>query len=402
MTQADLFSPDGFRPASDHDWDMLEASARQIFRPMAPIDDARLFAGRLKQISDLLDVIYQRGAHAILYGERGLGKTSLANIIGEKILGPLRFMKVLKISCDQTDTFATIWGKVFFDYRFDGENASDFIAKNPKPFVIYKLAETLDKNIRHLIIIDEFDRSKDEQAKSLTADTIKYFSNYPLNVTILVVGVGQSISELFGNHPSIARCSKQVPMQRMSRQELEQIIDDRLPKISLTTTPGAKNRMIRYAQGFPGYMHLLGQLSAMSAIKAKTQQINEAHVDGAVAKVLETSDESTRRDYHRAISSSKPDNKYREVLLACALAQKNDLGQFSAGDLREPYSIVRGKQVDIPYYAAHLKAFCDADRGPVLVKTGKAKGFKYHFANPLLEALVIMVGISDKLIKTIP
>jgi Cdc6-like AAA superfamily ATPase len=177
VVQPDLFGPDGFRPASDEDWQFLEASARQIFRPMAPIDDARLFAGRIQQTQELLNVIYQRGAHAIIYGERGVGKTSLANTIREKVLGPLSFMKVLKISCDESDTFSTIWGKVFFDYSFEGANASESIDRSPQPFVVHKLAGTLDMTIRHLIIIDEFDRVKNETAKVLLADTIKYFSD---------------------------------------------------------------------------------------------------------------------------------------------------------------------------------------------------------------------------------
>jgi hypothetical protein len=190
-------------------------------------------------------------------------------------------------------------------------------------------------------------------------------------------------------------------MQRMSRPELEQIIDGRLPSISLTIDQRARDKMLRYAQGLPGYMHLLGQQSAIAAVQARTQDILELHVDQAVSKVLATSDESTRRDYYQAIASSMPDNKYREVLLACALAKKNDLGQFAAGDVRETYSRIRGRPVEIPNYAAQLRAFCDPDRGPALIRTGKPKGYKYHFANPLLEPLIIMVGISVGLIKTI-
>jgi hypothetical protein len=46
----------------------------------------------------------------------------------------------------------------------------------------------------------------------------------------------------------------------------------------------------------------------------------------------------------------------------------------------------------VGHFARHLDAFCDPDRGPVLVKSGKRKGFMYRFFNPLLEPLVIMIG----------
>lgn len=88
-------------------------------------------------------------------------------------------------------SFASIWGKVFFEFELDGSRASEVAARNPQPFVVYKMAESLDQRLHHLIIVDEFDRVRDQEAKTLMADTINYFSDYPLSVTILIVGVGQ-------------------------------------------------------------------------------------------------------------------------------------------------------------------------------------------------------------------
>ena len=41
---------------------------------------ARLFSGRSDQIAELFSVVQQPGAHAVVYGERGVGKTSLAAV----------------------------------------------------------------------------------------------------------------------------------------------------------------------------------------------------------------------------------------------------------------------------------------------------------------------------------
>jgi transcriptional regulator with AAA-type ATPase domain len=53
----------------------------KIFTPSAPIDDQALFAGRVNQLNRIIGAISQRGQHAILFGERGAGKTSLANVL---------------------------------------------------------------------------------------------------------------------------------------------------------------------------------------------------------------------------------------------------------------------------------------------------------------------------------
>ena len=76
MNLTDLLSKN-FKPTIDEDWQLLEAAAQTLFRPRTPVDESRLFAGRFEQVKTLVDVIYEPGGHAIIYGERGVGKTSL-------------------------------------------------------------------------------------------------------------------------------------------------------------------------------------------------------------------------------------------------------------------------------------------------------------------------------------
>jgi hypothetical protein len=44
--------------------------------------------------------------------------------------------------------------------------------------------------------------------------------------------------------------------------------------------------------------------------------VQDADLKDAIAKALDKSDQSTRRDYYKATESSHPDATYREVLLA--------------------------------------------------------------------------------------
>ena len=56
----------------------------ESFNPSAPIDRRNVFAGRSDQLAALYTVIRQRGQHAVIYGERGVGKTSLASIVADQ------------------------------------------------------------------------------------------------------------------------------------------------------------------------------------------------------------------------------------------------------------------------------------------------------------------------------
>src|SRR5262245_45132766 len=98
---------------------------RLAFRPSAPIEKQSLFAGRLKQIDQVVNAILQHGRHAILYGERGVGKTSLAKVLAEMVSGAgLKIVDSDTINCDPTDDFSSLWHKAFRELTFKIKTSS--------------------------------------------------------------------------------------------------------------------------------------------------------------------------------------------------------------------------------------------------------------------------------------
>lgn len=77
-------------PQTPEDWQHRIWDALEAFSPGSPIDDLNLLAGRQRQAERLLDIVMQRGEHAILYGERGVGKSSLAATFSARLLGGVR------------------------------------------------------------------------------------------------------------------------------------------------------------------------------------------------------------------------------------------------------------------------------------------------------------------------
>ena len=55
--------------------------AQDVLRPRLPVASKDLFAGRWEQLQRLADAVRQPGLHVAIYGERGVDKTSLANIV---------------------------------------------------------------------------------------------------------------------------------------------------------------------------------------------------------------------------------------------------------------------------------------------------------------------------------
>lgn len=381
----------------EHDWNLARARTQQLFEPRSPIDQDQLFSGRIEQVKELLEVVYEKGAHAIIYGERGVGKTSLANIIRDRVPPVVTNLKFVKDNCRPEDSFFDLWSKMLFDFQYEDVPVSDLLSGENRHFIVQKVLETLPKTTQFVFIFDEFDRINSAETKSAMADTIKHFSDYPQNITIIIVGVGFSIGELFGSHPSIERCCKQIPMQRMSHMEISQIIEERYPKIGISMAPSIIRKLVELVQGFPGFAHLLGREAAFSALDRRNRIVDDYDIEHAVRSGVEKAQESMRRAYQTATYSAK-ENIYPQVLLACALSKKNEMGLFSASDVREKLSEILGRKVEIGNFARHLAAFCDESRGPILRKTGRPKRFQYQFLEAPMQPFIIMMGKKDGLI----
>ena len=217
------------------------------FKPKSPISDDKLFSGRLLQIRDVLDTVYEDGGHAIIFGERGIGKTSLAT--ERKIAPIISSLRVTYVSCGTKDDFSTIWGNAFNNFVLDREEPADYFRKKNNPYAIYNVLEELDKSTYNLFVFDEFDRIRDEDTLTMMGDLIKHFSNNPINTTIIVVGVGDTLMELFGSHESISRCCTQIKMPRMTAAELKEILDDRILRIGFEISKKVEDGIIKLSQG---------------------------------------------------------------------------------------------------------------------------------------------------------
>ena len=387
------------RPQSDEEWQHLDYRAADIFSPHAPIDEQQLFAGRLDLIDGLVETVFQRGQHAILYGERGVGKTSLVNILGSKIFSKARTLRIVKRNCTANHNYRTIWRQLFDEFEMpDGDMLSDIVDHQTGAYEIYKAIETLSRNVHPIFIVDEYDRIEDKDTHVKMADTIKYLSDYSSRATIVIVGVSRDVQGLFGGHPSIERSVRQLPMPLMSTAELNQIFEKRMPDLGMEFDADTQETTIRLAQGLPGYTHLLGQNAVRNAIKRKSLRVETEDLNAALYKSIESCDEKIKNLYDQAVRSTKPSNQYRQALLACALAPIDGRGYFSATDVREPFSKIMRRPMDIPHFSRHLAEFCDVDRGPTLLREGRPRSFVFRFSDALLRPYVVIKGMNDGLI----
>lgn len=393
----------------------LDVRAGQVFVPATPVSQDGIFAGRFEQIRRVVDAVNQAGQHAIVFGERGVGKTSLANILATKLSVDDKDTSIIapRINCDGNDTFGSVWKKVFrriyiqrhaqtagFNSKQIQEKvrASESIANPATPDEVVNMlmlmAPPHNKSII-IIIIDEFDRLTNKGVRRTIADTIKALSDYDVQATVVLVGVADSVDGLISEHQSIERALVQVQMPRMSPEEIQEILDTGMERLSMTMDQEAKNRIGLIAQGLPHYTHALGLYSTRQAISQSSKEVTCAHLSVAITQAANQAQQSLQRAYHQAVSSPRKGNIYPQVLLACSLANPDKFGYFAAADVKKPISDIMKKPYEIGGFKKHLDDFIGEKRGRILQRTGTARKYRYRFGNPLLPSLIIIKGLIE-------
>ena len=382
------------------------ASLTEAFRPTAPIDRAALFAGRTTQLGDLFAVAEQPGQHAVVYGERGVGKTSVTTVAAQTLAATRVITS--RTTCDRGDTFGSVWRKAFDEIQFtlskpgigfagvDREvraSAAGLLADQPTPYAVKRALQALTRERPAVVFIDEFDRLASPADKLLFADAIKSLSDQLPAATVVLVGVADDVEELVAEHQSIERALVQIHMPRMSAGELAEIVTRGIDSVQMTIDREAVATIARVSQGLPHYAHLLGQIAARTALEDLRTRVRPADVRAAIAEAIEKTQKSVLDAYRRATEQNGGD-AHLKIMLACALAPADQYGFFTRAAVEEPLRTVAADVAE-GSFERHLDELADPRFGSALQKRSDFGGARYRFGNPLLQPYVLMRAVAD-------
>lgn len=387
------------------EWDTLYFEISSLFSG-APIDEEDLFAGRSHEVRRILDAVFEKSRHVVLFGERGVGKTSLSNIFWKRFNQKLQSFVVARVQATPVDTFVTLWRRALEELKYVAATAGK---ERYIPFDLPEMDLT-QSQIRHalsqcspnsipIIIIDEYDKLKDPQAKELTANLIKELYDTAISTTVILVGVAENIGQLIQDHQSIGRAITQIPLNRMSVGELKEIIESRAKKTKLSLSSDAIWTIITLSRGLPYFTQTLSKHAALHAIEGKRLSVSNKDVEEAMERFIEDS-ESSFKDNYRGATRSNQDNHFKESLLACALARTDDEGFFTANDVVEPFSAIMKEKKRIAHFEKHLRRFCAEDGGNILTQRGGERQLRYRFADPMMQPYIIIRGIQEDVINS--
>ena len=391
------------KPSTADEWLNLEFEISSLFDG-APIDEEDLFAGRATEVRKILEAVLSRSKHVVLFGERGVGKTSLSNVFWKRFNKTLRSFIVARVQAGPQDTFSSLWIRALEELKAAGTSTgkADYVQfetefLNVTPSQIRRELQKCGANALPIIIVDEYNEVQDQDAKRLTANLIKEFYDFAVTTTVVIVGVAENISELILDHSSIDRALIQISLSRMSNAELREIIQKRASRTAMTFSGDAMWTIIVLSRGLPYFTQTLSKHAALQAISDRRVEITTLDVEASMAKFIADAEKSFQ-DQYRSATRSNQENYFQQSLLACALAKTDDEGFFTANDVVEPYSAIMREKKRIAHFEKHLRRFSSEEGGNILVKRGGDRQQRFRFRDPMIQPYVIIRGIQTQMI----
>lgn len=324
---------------ADFDENTLIKLQNRLLSPSDPIRSVEFLLGREGALRDFNRYLSIRGRHVFIYGDRGVGKTSLANTAA--IAFHPSDSKPVLVPGAEGETFETIMSTIVKRvYSKNGKlGKTEIQGKVGLPLISVAMKQTIDRGEAPaigslndatealayvsscysgipVVVIDEFDRCESDIDKKKFAELIKQFSDQEINVKLIFCGIGESMHSLLGAHYSTGRAITPIELPRLDHESLIKIVTNAVEGFSLSIDHETSSRIAILSDGFPYFAHLVTEKMIWAAFDDERQitKILVEHFGSGVDTVVKSAMALLRETYE--LATKKYSDSYEEVLWA--------------------------------------------------------------------------------------
>ncbi|ATY30624.1 ATP-binding protein [Sphingomonas psychrotolerans] len=254
------------------------------FNTAVPVSDRHGLAGRKKELARLIDAVVKQRKHALVYGARGSGKTSLARVFGDLAdeAGCVALYGSASEGTDIDGLFRPFLDELPLQRGIGGTIPAD------RAMGVQQIANLFVQGVtqRTLLIVDEFDRVTTERTRHEVASLLKLLTDMHSAVQIVLVGIAGNVDGLLAAHPSLRRHLFAQPVAPIERDELAGLLRLCAQQAGLAFEEDALQTIVSAAIGSPYHARVFGMHAALSAEAAGRERIALADAQKGLAEAL--------------------------------------------------------------------------------------------------------------------
>lgn len=328
---------------SMQDTDAFGDAMALLISPARPIQSIEYLRGRAKELERIKRALFAPGRHVFIYGDRGIGKSSLAAAAAAQAQSA--DAPYIDVSCSPDSTFRSVIANIGcqavrlsrihktkrtlsagLEVRFLRASASVEISENDLYEVIRNVGDAVEvlrevaavHSERPVVVIDEFDRMADEKERALFSDLVKQLGDKGVNVTFFFTGVAPTLDQLLGAHPSAIRQFETIELEKLNWTARWDITVNALGKFGVEIEDNIRTRIAAVSDGYPAYVHLITEklLWRLWDAPEVVTNVEWAHYHGAIEDAIISVNAELKRPYEQAVNQRTED--FEEVLWATA------------------------------------------------------------------------------------
>ncbi|MHA6766859.1 ATP-binding protein [Sphingobium ummariense] len=262
-------------------------SIYNAFNTAMPVTDRHGLTGRNQELERLVEAIVVQRRHAIIFGTRGSGKTSLARVFGD--LADEAGCVALYGSASGDSDFDSLFRPFLAELPMSAAGKDRIKALADGPLDVARLASLLVEEVRQrsILIIDEYDRLLSEATKQEVATLLKLLTDIHSPVQVVLVGIAGDVDGLIAAHPSLRRHLAPQRVSPIPKPELERLLLSCGENAGLAIDPDALDALAGAAMGSPYHARLFGMQAALVAEAAGRDRLTAGDAERGLTSALE-------------------------------------------------------------------------------------------------------------------
>lgn len=231
------------------------------------------------------------------------------------------------------------------------------------------------------------------QFKIFRSETnFKQLGDQSINLKFIFTGIGTTLDDLLGAHPSAYRQLETVELSRLSWEGRREIVVHAAQAFNLSVNDDVNWRIAMVSDGFPYYVQLITEKMLWEAL-SDSQMVDEMgarHFQLGLRRAVQSINAELKRPYEQAVIHR--DEVYQNIVWSTADGE--DLSR-NLKDMYESYKVVlrKGPSQELPLttskFSEHIRKLKSKSFGEILESIEKRSGW-YTYKEKMLRGYVRM------------